>query len=344
MLPSCETHWGLLDMKICVIDCGTSTTRVILAEGQTLLAKQTAAIGVRNTAISGTNSELKAAITRCWERALMGAGLKATDVDMVIAIGMITSNLGLIDLPHLVAPVTEDDLRANMVVQSFPDVIPLPIHFVRGVKNALGSGSEDCYAHLDFMRGEETQVVGLMHLLEIKPPFCVVNLSSHTKFIGLDSSGRILGSITTLSGQLFAALRESTLIADSLPKASDIRLDEVNPEMARRGFQTVQEFGLLRAIFVPRLLDILLSTTPMDRLSFLEGALIASDFQCLPLVRRLGFPLERLMVVGDPLRMALFRELLRGPAAFPGDVLTVDAETMDQATLAGACALAFSQS
>lgn len=330
-------------MKICVIDCGTSTTRVILAEGQTLLAKQTAAVGVRNTAISGTNSELKAAITRCWERALVAAGLKANDIDMVIALGMITSNLGLIDLPHLVAPVGEDDLRANMVVDSFPDVIPLPIHFVRGVKNAVNPVEENCYTDLDFMRGEETQVVGLLHLLEIKPPFCVVNLSSHTKFIGLDSFGRILGSVTTLSGQLFAALRESTLIADSLPKAGDIRPDEVNLEMARRGFQTVLEFGLLRAIFVPRLYDILLPTSPMDRLSFLEGALIAGDIQCLPLARRLGLPLERLVLVGDSLRVALFQDLLRSTGGFKREVLTVDAQTMDRATLVGACALALPQ-
>lgn len=327
-------------MKICVIDCGTSTTRVMLAEDRTLLAKETAAVGVRTTAISGSTSTLKAGIARCWEGALAAADLKPADIGMVIASGMITSNLGLIDLPHLVAPVGEDDLRANMVVQSFPEVIPLPIHFVRGVKNAVDLAGEEACTNVDFMRGEETQVIGLLHLLELKPPFCIINLSSHTKIIGVDFRGRILGSVTTLSGQLFAALRESTLIADSLPKAGEIRREEVNLEMARRGFQTVLDFGLLRAIFVPRLLDILLPTTPMDRLSFLEGALVAGDFQCFPLVRRLGFPLERLVVAGDPLRTALFKDLLHSLAGFRGDTLTVDPETMDQATLAGACALA----
>lgn len=329
-------------MKVGVIDCGTSTTRVMLADGQKLLTKETEAVGVRITAISGSNSELKAAIARCWEKALAAAGLKADDVDMVIALGMITSNLGLIDLPHLVAPVSEDDLRAHMVVENFPEVIPRPIHFVRGVKNAVDLQDDTCYTDLDFMRGEETQVVGLLHLLETKPPFCVVNLSSHTKFIGLDSSGRILGSVTTLSGQLFAALRESTLIADSLPNASDIQPDEINLAMARRGFQAALEFGLLRAIFVPRLYDILLPTSLMDRLSFLEGALIAGDFQCLPLARRLGLPLDRLVVVGEPLRATLFRDLLRDLGGFKGEILTVDTETMDRATLVGACTLALS--
>ncbi|MGI6603534.1 MAG: 2-dehydro-3-deoxygalactonokinase [bacterium] len=327
-------------MKICVIDCGTSTIRVMLAEGRTLLAKETAAVGVRATAISGTNSALKAGITRCWEGALSTAGLRSVDIGMVIASGMITSNLGLIDLPHLVAPVGEDELRTNMVVQSFPEVIPLPIHFVRGIRNAVNLAGKEAYTHMDFMRGEETQVIGLLHLLDFEPPFSIVNLSSHTKIIGVDSQGRILGSVTTLSGQLFAALRESTLIADSLPKSDEIRYEEVSLEMARRGFQTVLDFGLLRAIFVPRLLDILLPTTPMERLSFLEGALVAGDYQCMPLARRHGLPLERLVVAGDPLRTSLFQELLRSQAGFRGDIITMDTERMDQATLVGACALA----
>ena len=326
-------------MKFCVIDCGSSTTRVLIGEGGTILAKASLPVGVRSTAIRGDNAELKGAIAKCWRQALAAAKVSPNKIDAVVASGMITSNLGLVELPHLTAPVGLADLRRHLVKRLFPDVLPLPIHFVRGVKNCVQENAPDGFALADFMRGEETQALGLLHLPAAEAPFSYVSLGSHTKIIGVDREGRIVGSVTTLCGELFAALRERTAIGASLPQGANIGPEDLNLRLAERGFETVQNYGLTRALFVPRLLDILFDTTPSHRLSFVEGALTAADFACFPLARKLGLPLERLLIAGHPLRASLFTALLpRLPDPHP-DVQFIDPSTLDHALLAAAAAL-----
>lgn len=326
-------------MKLCVIDCGTSTTRVLIGENGTVLAKAALPVGVRSTAITGDNAGLKDAIAQCWRQALAAAAARPEEIDAVVASGMITSNLGLVELPHLTAPVGLTELRANLVERLFPDVLPLPIHFVRGVKNHVPENGSDGFAAADFMRGEETQALGLLHLPAAQAPFSYVSLGSHTKIIGVDKEGRIIGSVTTLCGELFAALRERTAIAASLPQGVTIAPEDLNRQLAERGFETVQSYGLTRALFVPRLLDVQFDTTPTDRLSFIEGALTAADFECLPLARKLGLPLQRLLIAGHPLRTNLFTALLpRLPDLHP-DVQLIDPPTLDHALLAAAAAL-----
>ncbi|MDI3522673.1 MAG: 2-dehydro-3-deoxygalactonokinase [Bacillota bacterium] len=326
-------------MKLCVIDCGTSTTRVLIGEGGMILAKAALPVGVRSTAITGSNDELKAAIAKCWRQALAAAKVSPNKIDAVVASGMITSNLGLVELPHLTAPVGLAELRGHLVERLFPDVLPLPIHFVRGVKNCVQENAPDGFALADFMRGEETQALGLLHLPAAEAPFSYVSLGSHTKIIGVDREGRIVGSVTTLCGELFAALRERTAIGDSLPRGNDASAEQVNMSMVYRGFETVQNYGLTRALFVPRLLDVLFPTTPMDRFSFVEGALIAADFQSFPLARRLGLPLERLLIAGHPLRTALFTDLLGRLPDFHPAIHLVAQKSLNQALLAAAAAL-----
>ena len=61
---------------------------------------------------------------------LMGAG----DVKRCVAYGMITSDMGLLEIPHVPAPASAADLRDAMRAQRFPEIAPFPIHFIPGVR------------------------------------------------------------------------------------------------------------------------------------------------------------------------------------------------------------------
>ena len=93
------------------IDTGTTNTRVYLFnEKYEAVASAKSEIGVRITAIDGNNNRLKAAIKGCLEDVLKQADITYDDVKQVAASGMITSNVGLTEIPHVVAPASAEDL------------------------------------------------------------------------------------------------------------------------------------------------------------------------------------------------------------------------------------------
>ena len=93
------------------IDTGTTNTRVFLFnENNEPVSSAKSEIGVRITAIDGNNDRLKAAIKGCLEDVLKQAGVTYENVNRVVASGMITSNVGLTEIPHVVAPASAEDL------------------------------------------------------------------------------------------------------------------------------------------------------------------------------------------------------------------------------------------
>ena len=121
------------------IDTGTTNTRVYLFnEKYEAVASAKSEIGVRITAIDGNNNRLKAAIKGCLEDVLKQADITYDDVKQVAASGMITSNVGLTEIPHVVAPASAEDLAKAAKSVLIEDVCPLPILFIPGVKNRDG--------------------------------------------------------------------------------------------------------------------------------------------------------------------------------------------------------------
>jgi 2-dehydro-3-deoxygalactonokinase len=125
-------------MVLATIDCGTTNSRVYIVESTgNVIAKAVRKVGVRDTAIHGDTSVLKEGLKETVLDALSQARLTLDKVAFAISSGMISSELGLLELPHLWAPVGLEDLAANLEEVRDPRVFPLdlPIYFIRGIKN-----------------------------------------------------------------------------------------------------------------------------------------------------------------------------------------------------------------
>lgn len=145
------------------IDTGTTNTRVYLFnEKYEAVASAKSEIGVRITAIDGNNNRLKAAIKGCLEDVLKQADITYDDVKQVAASGMITSNVGLTEIPHVVAPASAEDLAKAAKSVLIEDVCPLPILFIPGVKNRDGKLDLTTFESMDMMRGEEVETVAVI--------------------------------------------------------------------------------------------------------------------------------------------------------------------------------------
>ena len=107
-------------MKL-IIDCGTTNLRVSAVNdmGQ-LIAQSKRPGGVRHTAIDGHNGRLKQMIREAIDEVLAACNASPADVTRCIAYGMITSNMGLLEIPHLVAPASVQNLHNGMQQAAFP--------------------------------------------------------------------------------------------------------------------------------------------------------------------------------------------------------------------------------
>jgi 2-dehydro-3-deoxygalactonokinase len=300
-----------------VIDCGTTNSRVyLLNKNREVIAKNSMKVGVKDTALSGNRDKLQAGLQKLIEETIFSVGLSLKDISFAITSGMITSEIGLVEIPHLCAPIKVDDLAFNIKVIKDPKIFPLdiPLYFIRGVKNYFPENVTYQYLRkIDFMRGEETQVAGL---LDSNPtlnlPLTVVILSSHTKYIYIDKDKQINGSLTTLSGQIYEAIKESTSIGKSVQCIKKQKIDDYfNTDIIDIAYDSVVNAGFLRTLMMPRFMDVLLKTTSYERDLFLNAAISTEDLIVLNEFKNMNFSLTRYFIlIGHKNRCDIFSYLL----------------------------------
>ncbi|NNC91692.1 MAG: hypothetical protein HKN80_04305 [Acidimicrobiia bacterium] len=328
-------------MSVASIDCGTTNSRVYVVDEQgTVLGKGYRNVGVRDTAITGDSDALRAGIREAYEDALASAGLEGTDVSIAVAAGMITSELGLQEVPHLNAPAGIRQLAGNLVRTKEENLLPpgIPIYLIPGVKNDLVQGQpgpEDVNL-LDFMRGEETQVVGALLRYPAERRLTMVVLSSHTKFISIDQDGLIRGSVTTLSGQLYEAIRRETFIGKSIEGDSDDASAEFWDEQVIANAEAcVASAGFLRTLMMGRFFDVLMKTKWYERKLFVEASIAAEDMRALEHFGALGFDLDApVILVGPEKRCRIYQSMMRSRLTAEPSVIH-EPDEIDQLSIQG---------
>lgn len=286
---------------ILAIESGTTMTRAWALSGGTVVGNAAGQAGARDIARARDRDWLLARVREFADDALAQAAVGWDELEAVVAFGMITSELGLEELPHLVAPVSVGTLAAQMQEREGYGQLPARVYLVPGVRNADGP-----LASADFMRGEETEAAGLLSLGLFEPPLLYVSTGSHTKFVEVDAGGRIASSATTLSGELLWALHRETILADLVDPTGVIG----SPERVEEGARSASQLGLSRALFSARLLSRVGGVNAAACSDFVHGAVAMSDLDALR-AKLGGQPRERPVVVAGASALATaLRQLL----------------------------------
>lgn len=339
-------------MYFAIIDCGTTNTRVyILNEDFKIITRSSKKVGVKDTVITGSNRVLKEGLKELFGIVTRKAGIEVKDLKLAIASGMITSEIGLFELPHLPAPAGIDDLAGNIKYINDPDIFPLgiPLILIRGIKNSL---SEPAVLRnlrkMDFMRGEETQVAGILSKYnELPLPVIVIVLSSHTKYININQKKEITGSLTTVSGQIYEAVKKETSIGKSIvankPEESEgeekTSLDE---EIIATAYESINHAGFLRTLLMPRFMDVLMDTAWDERKMFVETAIAAEDLRVLKEFQELNFCINSsYILVGNRTRCEIFSYLLKEFIGVDKGIREIyNKDEIDELTVRGAVEIA----
>jgi 2-dehydro-3-deoxygalactonokinase len=258
-----------------VVDAGTSRTRVRLWHEGRVRDELDEHVGAKDVALAGGPGPIADALRR------LIATMRARhdgDVRAVVCSGMITSNVGLVEVPHATAPIALEALAQRIVRHDVAAVTDLPTYFVPGVKTVGGGSGWDDLPAFDVMRGEEVEIAGLLSTLDLEPPLAFFHCGSHHKLIELGAGATVERSATAITGELLAAIRERTILASSL-----VALDGLVPDPAAvaAGLKHGRALGLGRAAFLVRVGQTIAGFDGAAVTAFLLGALAALDLQLI---------------------------------------------------------------
>lgn len=266
------------------LDAGTTNTRAWRVVGGKIVGRARASVGVRDVAIAGSGEVLRSAVEGLVRELTDSPDEVGPRPRYVVAAGMITSELGLAEVPHVAAPAGVAELAAGIRSRRLRGDDGLELLLVPGVRSGPTRLRKDEIALADVMRGEETLCLGLHDVGLLGSGGTLLNLGSHWKTVHLDPSGRVAGSSTSLSGELLHAAQTRTVLARSVPAE---RPDHLHADWVRAGAAETRRSGLARALFCVRLLEQRTPSVPEERMSYLVGAFVGAEVETI-VRRRVG--------------------------------------------------------
>ena len=243
------------------VDGGTTNTRLYLVKDHKVVDSLKLSDGLEK-GVELLKTNLKSGISSLLER----NNLTAKDIAKIIASGMITSERGLCELTHINVPVGIQKLKSSMYETSFPEISDIKWVFIRGIKTDCSS-----FEAADIVRGEETEVMGLVKQTPL--PALYILPGSHSKHISVEKSGSITDIKTMMSGELFAAVIQNTILKNS----TDFEHAHIEEKSLKLGFEFCRSHGINSALFKTRILQNIFDATKEDCFSYLLGVILYNE-------------------------------------------------------------------
>ncbi len=251
------------------IDGGTTYTRFTLMDQETIVAREEYKIGAGDAAHPEENEELESMVGRVICNMQQTHGCR---IEEIYASGMITSNIGICEVPYVKAPADVSDLARGMMMKQINTQDGWKtVCFVPGISFS----NKDGYV-MDVMRGEEVEIIGGLKQYNMTGNVMFVHFGSHNKMIYCQEQ-KICESVTTISGELvWAVLNETILRSSALACEDESQMDD---DFIRLGYQNACRVGLSRALFMARILHTQEGAGGRQITSYIYGALTCEDIK-----------------------------------------------------------------
>lgn len=322
-----------------ILDFGTTNVKLYLCQDGRIVYKTVENVGIKDFSNNIMKVSMEDYICGLLSRSLEQIGKTMDDLRRMICFGMITAETGLKEVPHLTAPASLEQMKES--VFEWKDQTFLPGHvqvlMIRGVKKPLYQGDDMLKRlEIDFMRGEETQCIGVLKKLNIQEAVNIIVLSSHTKLIHINDKCEIADSITTLTGQLFDLLQTRTIVGKSIrTTAEKMRAvtDETIDKVVYLAEHLLEKKGFSRCMMLPRFMELFTDLTDIERMCFVDAVLSLED------VRSIGDFLaeeenrtDLYCIVGHELHCRVYARVLRRAIGEEPRIMTITGDE-DQSDL-----------
>ena len=269
--------------RLIALDWGSTRLRAfLLGEGGEVLATRQSNDGAAT--LSGADAYARALADLVGDWRADHPRLK------LLACGMVGSQYGWREAPYVRCPADAQALSQQLLkLDDALSIVP---------------GLVDDAAQPDVMRGEETQIVGALALHpELAADACLVLPGTHSKWARV-RDGRVTGFATHMTGELFALLRQHSVLARLMPADGS---SPAAPEAFLKGVDAAREDGgLAHQLFAVRTLGLFKQLAPEQLPDYLSGLLIGHEIAS---ELRAAAP-GRLALVGDPALCARYGQAL----------------------------------
>jgi 2-dehydro-3-deoxygalactonokinase len=321
-LLSSQTN-AMDDAALIGLDWGSSHLRAYLlrADG-TLVEARSSDAGASRLAV-GTAPAERAALFERHLRELIADWL--VPGRPMIACGMVGSAHGWREAAYVPCPVDLNEVHRHLSLVRGSD--GLELHIVPGVSHRPSGHAPDV------MRGEETQVIGVLARDSTwAAGSSIVLPGTHSKWVRI-VDGKLVSFATWMTGELFDILRSHSVLSRSLADSSDL-----DAEAFERGIAASRDArgsDLSHLLFGVRTLHLFGERTPRALADYLSGLLIGHELAS-GLARS---PAELpLVLVGDE-RLCIRYQLALQGFGRRASAVVVDSVASGLAVIARSCGL-----
>lgn len=260
-------------------DWGTSNLRLFLCDASGVPQHQCSGPGAAQS--HGRFADIFASLTAPWTE-------RHGPLPAVLC-GMVGSTIGWTEAPYVPCPT-----RPQQIIEACVALDKGRIRIVPGLS------CRSPFEAPDVMRGEETQILGALGLHQplCKGRWILCLPGTHTKWV-LVEDGQVRNFFTALTGELFAVLRDHSILARA-PQGTDPTADTSAFTQGVTDLGRFPDTQILHKLFECRSRQLKGEFPPHAAAAYLSGMLIASDV--LNALRALAdFGAERtVFLIGTP--------------------------------------------
>lgn len=189
----------------------------------------------------------------------------------IIISGMASSSIGLHELPYVDLPFAINGSQAGVQIFAADDNFRHRIILISGVKGES-----------DVARGEETQLIGLIKLLNLDANTEAVFVlpGTHSKHLTI-KQGKLIGIQTFMTGELYNILVDNSILKDSVDVdiPGDLHVDEREAFVA--GVRNSASSNILNSLFTVRTNQLFNKLDKKQNALYLSGLLIGNELNGL---------------------------------------------------------------
>lgn len=191
-------------------------------------------------------------------------------LDIIIS-GMASSSIGMVELPYATLPFNVDGSQANTQLIEADAFFSHKIMLISGVRSAD-----------DVMRGEETQLIGLIDLLHLSPnqPYIFILPGTHSKHLYLENN-HLVNFHTYMTGEIFNILANHSILKDSIDINSLNDFSNIEMAAFKIGVLEANSSDILNSLFKVRSNQLFQKLNKKENAYYLSGLLIGSELKQL---------------------------------------------------------------
>ena len=199
-------------------------------------------------------------------------GRNLAEIPVIIS-GMASSSIGMADVPYATLPFATDGSQCSIRHYDQQADFPHEISLIAGVRSQR-----------DVMRGEETQLIGLLSLLNPTDwqtrPSTFIFPGTHSKHIAVQNE-QLVKFDTYMTGELFDLMAHQSILADSVDVRGLAHLSASDATVFRQGVRESVGSPLLSSLFTVRTNQLFNKLTKRQNTLYLSGLLIGSELENL---------------------------------------------------------------